>query len=122
MNDPANFEFSKIDKSNFVCLKFEDSSIYYGEVALFDEQHNEVSESALKKYNDEFEKKLKEKPGQDQVKKLFKKKRHGSGVQMFTRSDGSILCKYEGQWECGFKSGEGVATYPDGSVYAGRLH
>ena len=121
MNDPASFEFSKIDRSSFVCLKFEDGSIYYGEVAWFDEQNNEVSETAIKKYNEDFEKKLKEQPTQDHTKKIFKKKRHGSGAQMFTRHDGSILCKYEGQWDCGSKSGEGVATYPDGSVYAGML-
>ena len=121
MNDPASFEFSNLDRTNFICLKFEDGSIYYGETAWFDDQNNEASEAAIKKYNEDFEKKLKENPGQDHTKKIFKKKRHGFGAQIFTRNDGSILCKYEGQWESGFKSGEGVATYPDGSVYAGKL-
>jgi hypothetical protein len=29
-----------IDKSNFVCLKFNDGSLYYGEIAYIDEHGN----------------------------------------------------------------------------------
>lgn len=30
------FDISNYDKTNFVCVKFPDSSLYYGEVAYFD--------------------------------------------------------------------------------------
>ena len=113
------FDFSKVDKSGFVCLKFEDQSLYYGELSTFNEQGELVSEEVVSKYNQDFEKKVKENPETSHQKKIFKKKRHGTGAQIFLRPDGSVLCKYEGNWAAGLKDGDGVATYPDGSIYAG---
>src|SRR3990167_7577507 len=40
---------------------------------------------------------------------------------MYTRPDGSLLCKYEGDWIKGKKTGDAVVTYPDGSIYVGSL-
>ena len=97
---PSFFDMSKVDTKGFECLKFEDNSIYYGETAWFDEQNKPCK----------------------QEDKGAKKKRHGKGVQMFLRPDNSILCKYEGEWVHGTKTGEGVSTYPDGSVYVGTMH
>jgi len=92
-------DMSRVDTSKFECLKFEDNSIYYGETAWMDDKGQIV------------------KPDE----KGAKKKRHGVGVQMYLRPDNSILCKYEGNWVGGLKTGECVATYPDGSVYVGSL-
>lgn len=47
--------------------------------------------------------------------------RHGKGIQMYTRPDGSLLCKYEGEWVKGKKTGKALVTYPDGSIYDGTL-
>lgn len=51
----------------------------------------------------------------------IKRLRHGVGVQVFYRPDNSIMCKYEGHWAKGKKLGQGVTTYPDQSVFVGKI-
>lgn len=47
--------------------------------------------------------------------------RHGYGIQLFGRAEGSdLLCKYAGQWDRDKKHGNGECTYPDGSEYKGN--
>lgn len=94
----ASFEFESIDKSNFECLSFEDSSVYFGETAWVDEKGVLCQKDKGKK-----------------------KVRHGPGAQIFRASDGSVLCKYEGHWAMDTKDGEGMLSFPDGSIYAGTL-
>ena len=53
----------------------------------------------------------------NQIKKL----RHGNGIQIFFRSDGSILSRYEGKWTKGEKVGECTLIYADGSHYIGSI-
>lgn len=115
----SSFDFQSVDKSGFVCLQMEDDSIYYGEVAWFDEQGTLVSETFVQSHEAEVRKKLDSQPGQEVRKKVFKRRRHGLGAQVFTRSDGSVLCKYEGSWSAGKMEGEGAVSYPDSSVYIG---
>lgn len=94
----SEFDFSSMDKSDFECLKFDDSSVYFGQVAWINDKGKICPKSEGKI-----------------------KVRHGIGSQMFVAEDQSVLCKYEGQWKAGKKHGEGVISYPDGSVYAGCL-
>lgn len=44
------FDISNYDKTNFVCVKFPDSSLYYGEVAYFDSNLKVVG----RKYFDDY--------------------------------------------------------------------
>lgn len=37
LEDTSIFDIRTVDKSNFVCVKFPDSSMYYGEMAYFDQ-------------------------------------------------------------------------------------
>lgn len=117
--DPlAQFDLADKDTSNFECLTFKDDSVYYGEVGLFDREGNKVQAE-----NEDPEEVALAKSGavKEGVVPRLVNKRHGTGVQIFSNIDGSILCKYEGEWSCGLKEGQGVATYPDGSVYIGRF-
>lgn len=52
---------------------------------------------------------------------LYKRVRHGVGVQLFLNSDGSVLCKYEGFWDRDRKHGEGRCYFPDKSSYFGQM-
>ena len=36
LEDTSIFDIRTVDKTNFVCVKFPDSSMYYGEMAYFD--------------------------------------------------------------------------------------
>lgn len=47
--------------------------------------------------------------------------RHGNGIQVWLRIDGSMICKYEGQWVKGEKIGLCSIVYPDGSQYSGKV-
>ena len=48
-DDPNIFDLNKFDKTNFVCLKFPDSSMYYGEVAYFDSDGAAVTKKSPRK-------------------------------------------------------------------------
>lgn len=43
------FDINQYDKTNFICVKFPDSSLYYGEVAYFDSNFNIVKISSNSK-------------------------------------------------------------------------
>src|SRR3990167_2207643 len=48
-----------------------------------------------------------------------KKVRHGLGVQIHSRGDGSIAYRYNGYWQRDRKQGKAHVIYPDGSTYEG---
>lgn len=112
-------EWGSCNKDHFQCLKLDDDSVYYGEVAMFDEEDKLVSQG----YIDGYERELKQllSKGQQAKKRLFKAKRHGMGTQIFSRPDGSVLSKYEGTWRNGKMDGKGRMIYPDSSEYYGEL-
>lgn len=85
-----SFDIRKIDKSNFEALKFTDGSVYYGECKWFDMEDNPVEEPT--------EEAVEADPN---LLNNLKKLRHGFGIQIFFRLDGTILCKYEGEWKKG---------------------
>ena len=58
-------DVTTMDKSHWVCLKFPDNSVYYGEVAFFDQNGHETVEPEDK-----------ERITKGEVKKM----RHGFGV------------------------------------------
>ena len=47
--------------------------------------------------------------------------RHGVGIQLFGTTEDNLLCKYEGEWDCDQRSGEGICIFPDKSKYHGTL-
>lgn len=124
-----------------MCLKFPDNSMYYGEMAYFNE-FDEVMEDFDPSVYDEPEEQPKEEepvhkpkkkggkksqieeepePVEKPKKPFFKRRRHGKGMQVFYRPDKTIMCKYEGYWHNGEKHGWGKIDYPDGSYYYGEL-
>lgn len=52
---------------------------------------------------------------------LYKRVRHGVGVQIFFDQEGGVLCKYEGSWDRDRKHGEGRCYFPDKSFYFGQM-
>ena len=90
---------AKIDKTNFVNITFEDNSIYYGEVAWFNEEGEEVPAPAEEDSSGENQEGSQNPNGED-LEKVPKAKisRHGNGAQIFLRQDNTVLCKYEGEW------------------------
>ena len=117
------FDLSKLDKSNFVNIKFSDNSIYYGEVAWFNESNEQVQAPSLNQSNisDPQNPSNTETDNQYTLNKP-KMLRHGNGAQIFLRQDDTVLCKYEGEWKLDLKSGNGVTMYPDGAWYYGILN
>ena len=63
--NPNTWDIPSMDKSHWVCLKFPDNSIYFGEVAYFNEKGEETAETEDQELLD-----------QGKVKKM----RHGFGV------------------------------------------
>ncbi len=45
LEDSNIFDIKNFDKSDFVCIKFPDSSLYYGEVAYFNQAGQLVKSS-----------------------------------------------------------------------------
>lgn len=138
------FNIKSVDKESFICLKFPDSSMYYGEMAYFDEDDNlmenfdpsiydQVEEEEPTPEEEELAKKKSKKKGgkskavEEEVEDLkpkkpfYKRKRHGRGIQAFYRPDNTVMCKYEGHWSKDEKHGWGKIEYPDGSYYRGEL-
>jgi hypothetical protein len=107
----TEFDIRKVDRSNWSAIKFIDDSIYYGEVAYFDHEDTQVDEPDEEQQN----------PDQTTAQATIRKLRHGNGVQIFFRKDGSILSKYEGEWKKGEKSGKALILYPDSSEYIGNV-
>ena len=99
-------DINEIDKTNFKCYKFEDESIYYGEISYLDEFNNLVVD--LEKFNDEMVKQL----------RLV---RHGIGVQLYSVTENTSMCRYEGNWSKDKKCGLGKCFYPDKSFYEGSF-
>lgn len=100
-------DINNIDKTNFKCYKFDDGTVYYGEIAYLDEFNNIISD--LEKYNDEMLKHL-------------KIVRHGIGVALYDVTDtNSFSSRYEGNWSKDKKTGLGICFYPDKSVYEGNF-
>lgn len=114
---------AKIDKTSFVNITFEDNSIYYGEVAWFNEEGEEVPAPAEEDSSGENQEGSQNPNGED-LEKVPKAKisRHGNGAQIFLRQDNTVLCKYEGEWIKDSKYGNGLTMYPDGAIYAGSLN
>ena len=113
------FDLTKVDKTNFVNIKFMDNSIYYGEVAWFNDLGEQVPAPAK-----DSPKENPETPSDDQTPQNLDKPRmmrHGNGAQIFLRQDDTVLCKYEGQWQFDLKQGIGMTMYPDGAWYSGSL-
>jgi len=52
---------------------------------------------------------------------LYKRVRHGVGVQIFPSTEGGFLCKYEGNWDRDRKNGEGRCHFSDKSCYLGQM-
>jgi hypothetical protein len=96
-----------------------DNSIYYGEVAWFNDQGEQVQAPSPETPQ--------ENPGtpsgDDQAPIINRPKmmRHGNGAQIFLRQDDTVLCKYEGQWKNDLKQGLGITMYPDGAWFSGTL-
>ena len=105
--DQKIFDINEFDKSTFKCIKFSNTSIYYGQIAYFDLTTNkEVDiDDIIAKEDPE----------------RYTKKRQGAGVQIFHKPDNTIISKYEGMWVADKMQGEGVLLYPDQSLYAGKL-
>lgn len=92
---------SKMDKTNFVNITFEDNSIYYGEVAWFNEEGEQVAPPSQDQTNNTQQEEALENTDNAEIEdKLPKSKmlRHGNGAQIFLRQDNTVLCKYEGEW------------------------
>ena len=92
---------AKIDKTNFINITFEDNSIFYGEVVWYNEEGEQVpapTEDLDNTLNQENT--VDNTDGKELEEKVPKSKmlRHGNGVQIFLRSDNTVLCKYEGEW------------------------
>ena len=96
-------DISEKDKTYFKCYKFEDSSIYYGEVALIDDKGTVIED--VDAYHDD--------------KAKLKNIRHGFGVQLFGVNELNCLSKYEGEWKKDKKNGIGNCYFSDGSIYEG---
>ncbi len=100
-------DINQVDKKHFKCYKFDDESVYYGEIGYLDEFNNLVTE--VEKYNDEMLKHL----------KLV---RHGKGVALYGVTEtNSFSSRYEGNWSKDKKTGQGICYYPDKSVYEGNF-
>ena len=52
---------------------------------------------------------------------LYKRVRHGVGVQIFPSPEGGFLYKYEGNWDRDRKNGEGRCYFSDKSCYLGQM-
>jgi len=99
---------NEIDKTHFKCYKFDDGTVYYGEIAYLDEFNNIVTAN-LEKYNDEMLKHL----------KII---RHGIGVALYgVTENNSFSSRYEGHWSKDKKTGQGICYYPDKSLYEGNF-
>jgi hypothetical protein len=100
-------DINEIDKSNFKCYKFQDNSVYYGEISHLDEFNNLITD--LDKLNDEMLKKL-------------KIVRHGIGVALYgVTENSSFTSRYEGTWSKDRKNGQGIYFYVDKSSYEGNF-
>lgn len=133
-----------LDQSKLKCIKFREGCLYYGQVELVEITANQLIENskleishipAAKEVPKEVAKtgKAKDEKGkgkepqkdtatEEQVlPENMKWQRHGLGVQMYYRPDGTILAKYEGSWFRGKKQGHAVVTYPDKSTYVGNF-
>ncbi len=100
----TEFSFDKIDKTRFKCFRFKNGAVYYGETELV-ESNGEIVDN-LQSYSEE------------EIQKL-NRVRHGSGVELYGKTEEQRLCKYEGEWDMGRKHGLGRLLYPDGSEYTG---
>jgi len=118
------FDLINLDKSRFVCLQFPDDSVYYGEMAYFNEDGRLVDDYKETQLTPEevahMSLEQQREAAQKQVK--YKRLRHGPGVQIFYKDDKTVLCKYEGYWEKDEKHGFGKMVYPDQSYYEGKLN
>jgi hypothetical protein len=101
-----SIDISEIDKVNLKCYKFEDGSIYLGEIGYVDNLNNLVLD--------------RNKLSDDEIKKL-KRVRHGVGVQLWGVEDLNCVCKYEGQWYKDKKHGKGKCEFSDKSMYEGEF-
>ena len=148
MQETRRVSFQQIDKSNFFCLKFKNNSYYFGEIAYLDSEgvlvrqflKNSLKTLKISQYldnpneivashedppanlnpKDGKPQKIPEKPAQTQIEsKVFKKVRHGFGVQVFGGVESDDLRKYEGQWDKDKRNGQGTCVYSDGSCYIG---
>jgi hypothetical protein len=99
-----SIDISEIDKANLKCFKFDDGSVFFGEIAYVDHLNNLVLD--------------RNKLSEDEIKKL-KKVRHGVGVQLWGVDDTTCICKYEGQWYKDKKHGKGKCQFSDNSSYEG---
>lgn len=124
--ESSNFvrELKQVDQSTIKCIKFREGCLYYGQVE-YPEQPKQAAEDASK----EPVKAEKGKPdkgakdlGQPAVHDSNAKKvRHGLGVQIQYRTDGSVISKYEGSWYKDKRQGFGIAYYSDKSSYHGTF-
>lgn len=114
--DSAVKETKKVDevkklKNNSgsrILFKLPDGSIYYGQLAYFNEQGNQIKDvESLSKEE------------QDKLKLL----RHGMGLQIFDLDEhtGKYSYKYEGNWVKDKMSLEGKIEYKNGDVYEGSF-
>ena len=104
-----NIDFTKIDKSDFECIQMDDSgAVYFGQLQYM---HTETGE--LLKGLDDIE--------EEEQKQLYKRVRHGCGIQLFGKNDQGVTCKYAGEWDRDEKTGDGHQIYPDGSEYRGNF-
>lgn len=106
------FDLSEKDKINFKCYKFNDNSVYYGEVGWVDHLNNIVKtkQNKIQVKTDDFSR---------EMFKTLRCVRHGEGVQIFEVNENNFLCKYEGEWQKDKKHGRGNCYYSDKSYYEG---
>jgi len=102
-----SFDINEIDKTHFKCYKFEDNSVYYGEISFLDELHNLVTDW--------------EKHSAESLKNL-KLVRHGIGIALYdVTEENTFSSRYEGHWSKDKKTGQGISYYPDKSFYEGNF-
>lgn len=58
---------------------------------------------------------------EEEAREKIKRVRHGNGIQLYGQNEKKKDVKYEGQWEKDMMHGEGIASFPDGSIYRGTF-
>lgn len=130
-----------LEKGQLTCIKFREGNIYYGQVervevstAQFKENSSKLDHSSpvlvaesikpAKGKEDKTKggKHIKEEDKDEEpANENTMKVRHGLGVQIYYKPDGSVISKYEGSWFRGKKHGHASVVYPDKSSYVGHF-
>lgn len=107
-----NTDFTKIDKSDFVCLQTgaDKNHCYFGQMKWMNTETKELIADL-----DEIE--------AEEERAKFMRVRHGAGIQLYgnPQKKGGIVCKYAGEWDKDKKMGDSHQVFADGSEYKGNV-